>query len=416
MFLEYFDLKRPAWDAEALASMLTRLQESGYQSLTADAHAAAVRFVQPHTGFTLPMALSAADAFADALIPPAQRQARLILFRHNSETLRAVVVGRSQHEVRMSATAAKMHLEAVLGGRIGDLVADENGRGGLVRFRTEALPALHLTGNGRPGLEVRSPGAAQLLMSLRRQPQIQRKPTVLSSQAAALAPDRTAEQTREQLEQLVGDGALERWHVVVCRETGNWLAFSPTADEPRSFLALNLNCPHCGRPVGEEQVDLAYRLGEDVQAYLSDNRWICDLIETALRKMGVESVAFQPGAGAVDGAAWYYGSVLLFRATDAPATAAELSAFDDAAAGLESQGWPVHALAVSNTPSGTETRGRVTVIGGLAALDTVFDDVLTEGRNRLLRSLLPAELRPIVLPVSELLPAPSAPEPTRPPA
>ncbi|HEY3248315.1 MAG TPA: hypothetical protein VGK88_08515 [bacterium] len=416
MFLEYFDLKRTAWDADALAAMLTRLQESGYQSLTVDAHAAAARFVQPHAAFALPVALGAAETFADVLIPPAQRQARLVLFRQNGETLRAVVLGRSQHEVRMSATAAKMHLEAVLGVRIGDLVTDENGRGGLAKFRAEALPALHLTGNGRQGLEVRNAGAAQLLLSLRRQPQVHHKPTVLASQAGSLAPDHPSDQTREQLEQLVTDGVLERWHVVLCRETGNWLAFSPSADEPRSFLALNLNCPHCGRPVGEEQVDLAYRLGDDVQAYFSDNRWMCDLIETTLRRLGVEAVAIHPGAGAVDGAAWYYGSVLLFRATESPATAAELAALEDAAAGLETQGWPVYALAVSNTPAPPETRGRVMVIGGLTALDGVMEEVLADGRARLLRSLLPTQLRPIVIPLSELLPTSSAPEPPRPPA
>lgn len=304
----------------------------------------------------------------------------------------------------MSATAAKMHLEAVLGARIGDLMSDENGRAGLIRFRAEALPALHLTGNGRPGLEVRNAAAAQLLVNLRLQPQVHHKPTVLASQVAALAPDRPADQTREQLEQLVGDSILDRWHVVVCRETGNWLAFSPAADEIRSFAALNLNCPHCGRPVGEEQTDLVYRLGDEAQAYLSDNRWVCDLVETALRKLGVESVAVQPGAGAVDGAAWYYGSVVLFRATDAAATAAEVAALEEAATGLETQGWPVYALAISNTPAPAETRGRVSVVGGLAALDTVFEEVLTDARSRLLGALLPAQFHPIIVPLAELLP------------
>ncbi|MGH2348106.1 MAG: hypothetical protein ACRDFT_01415 [bacterium] len=404
MFLEYFDLKRPSWDADALAALLTRLQESGYQSLTLDAHAVVARYGQPQGEFALPPAIVAAGAFADVLIPPAQRQARLVLARQDPATLRAVVLGRSQHEVRMSATAVKMHLEAVLGGRIGDMVVDENGRAGLVRFRTDALPALHLAGNGHSGVEVRNAAAAQLLISLRRQPQIHQKATVLASQVAALAPDRPADQTREQLEQLVGDGILDRWHVVVCRETGQWLAFSPTAEEARSFLALHLNCPHCGRTVGEEQVDLAYRLGTEMEAYLSDNRWICDLVETSLRKMGVESVAFHPGAGSADGAAWYYGSVLLFRATDAGPTAADIDALDAAAATLETQGWHVYALAVSNTPAPPETRGRVTAIGGLSTLDTVFEDVLADARRRLLEGLLPAELRPVVVPLAALLP------------
>ncbi|HEV8352794.1 MAG TPA: hypothetical protein VGR24_01210 [bacterium] len=405
MFLEYFDLKRPGWDADALAALLTRLQESGYQSLTLDAHAVVARYGQMPGEFALPPAIAAAGTFADVLIPPAQRQARLVLARQGADTLRAVVLGRSQHEVRMSATAAKMHLEAVLGGRIGDMMVDENGRAGLVRFRAEALPALHLAGNGRSGVEVRNPAAAQLLISLRRQPQVHQKATVLASQVAALAPDRPADQTREQLEQLVGDGILDRWHVVVCRESGQWLAFSPTAEEARSFLALHLNCPHCGRSVGEEQVDTAYRLGTEVEAYLSDNRWICDLVETSLRKMGVESVAFHPGAGAADGAAWYYGSVLLFRATDAAPTAADVDALDAAAAALEAQGWHVDALGVSNTPAPPETRGRVTVIGGLSTLDTVFEDILADSRRRLLASLLPAQLQPVVVPLAALLPA-----------
>ena len=51
-----------------------------------------------------------------------------------------------------------------------------------------------------------------------------------------------------------------------------------------------IECPHCGRRVSEEQTETAYRLGERVQAYVTDNRWMCDLIEASLRRLGVEAV------------------------------------------------------------------------------------------------------------------------------
>jgi len=134
-----------------------------------------------------------------------------------------------------------------------------------------------------------------LLKVLRGQPAIRGKPTVLASQISALSQDRPVEQTRDALEQLAADGVIERWHVVLCREGSHWLAVSESPDEIKAFVATKVACPHCGRRVSEEKSDVAYCMSEDGQSYLSQKRWLCDLVETTLRRLGVEAVTVQPG-------------------------------------------------------------------------------------------------------------------------
>lgn len=405
MFTEYVDIQRTAWDAPALAAVLQRLAESGYQGFTAEFRDLVVHYARAEADTGLPAIVARTDEFADVLIPPAQPHARIILHRRTPEVLRVVMVGRSQHEARLVGTALKLHLEAVLG-RLDELIVDERGRSHLTRFRRDVVPALHLGGDGERAPEVRTVMTAQLLRALRHQPVVRGRPTVLASQAGALLPDKPVEQVREVIEQLVSEGALERWHVVVCRESGQWLGSSSSAEEMRTFLSLAMECPHCGRRVSEEQADVAYRLGASAQTYVMGNRWMCDLVEATLRRLGVEAVAVQPGAGDVDGAACYEGSLILFRAMDNPVDVLDVTRLQEQGRQLEGAGWRVFPVLVSDRPIGINAGGAgVTVVEDMTALDAALDRVLTTAREASLVSLLPAILRPGGVPITDLLPS-----------
>lgn len=405
MFIEYFDFRRSNWDPETLAAIVARLEQNGYHGLVADMHQVLGRYVHPQADRNLATTLAHADSFTDVLIPPAQPRARLILHRPQPDTLRVVVAGRSQQEVRAAAIAVKVHLEAVAGKQLGEMVADESGRASLGRFRREVLPSLGLTGEV-PAMQIRTASATQLLSALRRMPVFRDRPTVLGSQLGKLAPDRPLEQVRVEMEQAVTAGAAERWYVVVCRVGGQWLAVSPGQDEIKTFVSLNVACPHCGKKVSEEQQDVVYRLGNKVDALLADNRWICELIENALRRLGVEAVAVQPSAGPVDGAACYYGAVILFRAKDGAAGVAEATALQEQTQRLERAGWPVFALLASNQTVSAEIRALgITVVDGLSDLDGTLEGILRQARERALAALVPPLLRPITLAVADVLPA-----------
>lgn len=406
MFIEYFDFRRSNWDPETLAAIVTRLEQNGYQGLIADIHQVLGRYVHAHADRNLATTLAHAEAFADVLIPPAQSRARLIMHRPQPDILRVVVTGRSQHEVRMAAIAVKVHLEAVLGSRLGDMMADESGRANLARFRREVLPSLDLTAEAPAAMQIRTTSATQLLTALRRMPVFRERPTVLGSQLGKLAPDRPGEQVREELEQLITAGAVERWYVVVCKVGGQWLAVSPGQEEIKTFVSLNVACPHCGKKVSEELQDVAYRLGDKVEAYLADNRWICELIENALRRLGVEAVTVQPGAGPVDGAACYYGAVIVFRAKDGAAGMADATGLQEQAQRLERAGWPVFPLLVSNQAVSAEVRATgIAVVDGLSDLDGTLEAILQQTREHALAALLPPLLRPVTLAVADVLPA-----------
>lgn len=403
MFTEWFDLKRPAWDAQTLAALLRRLQNSGYQGLTAEYGGLLGRYAAPSEERLLELLAAAAD-FADVLIPPAQPNVRIILHRREPEVVRVVIAARSAQEARLIGTALKVHLEAALG-KIGKLIADDRGRGVVARFRKDVLPLLRLAGNGERAAVPRSPLASQLLRAMRHQPVVRGRPTVLASQAGPLVPDRALEQIREAFEQLVGEGAVERWHVVVCREKGLWLGSSANAEEIRTFASLTMDCPHCGRPVREEHADVAYRLSERAPVE-SDNRWMCELVESALRRHGAESVAVQPGTGGdVDGAACYQGTLILFRAKDEPVDIGDLMRLQEQGRRFESDGWRVFPLLIADRPLGLDTTGvGVAVVEGVAALDTALDQVLRTARDAALAQLLPGALRPAGLPLADVLP------------
>jgi hypothetical protein len=406
MFIEYVDFKRPAWDADTLASMLGRLRENGYQGLTEEVHHVIGRFATAVGDRPLERTVAGAAPLLDVLIPPAQSRARVILHHRAPEILRAVIAGRYSHEVRMVGTALKLHLEAFLGTRLDELIADEGGRATLDRFRRDVVPALHLGTNGERVAEIRHPLGAQLLRAMRHQPAVRGRPTLLGSQLATLAPERSAEATRDALEQLVAEGTLDRWHVVLCRESGQWLTSTSSAEELRKFLALDLACPHCGRRVSDEQLETAYRLGEHAQAYVSDNRWMCDLIEASLRRFGVEAVAVRPGAGPVDGAACYQGTLIVFRAKENGVDASDIVQLRAQAKRLEAEGWRVTPLLVADRavpPEGREMG--VTLVESISTLDVVLDQTLRAARDATVETLLPVSLRLPAVTLADLLPA-----------
>jgi hypothetical protein len=398
MYLEYFDVKQTDWSPTTVATVLNRLQASGYRLLTLEVHGLLERFLQsrPETTGT--------ERFTEILIPPAQPRTRLILYRPAEDVARVVVVGRGQHEVHTAATAVKMHLEQAMGGKLKDLITDENGRAGIARFRREVLPALGLLGDGQPSLRV--PNGAALLKALRGQPAVRGKPTVLASQISALSLDRPVEQTRDALEQLVTDGIVERWHVVLCRDSNHWLAVTESPDEIKAFIASKVACPHCGRRVSDEKSDTAYRMSEDGQSYLSKNRWLCDLVETTLRRLGVDAVTVQPGGQTLDGAACYHGSVLVFRAREGKQSAAEAKALRDQARTLDSQGWRAHPVLVTDQPLTDDVKKTgIIVVEGVGALEQVLAEVLNAARIANLQTLLPPILHPVSVSVADLLPS-----------
>src|SRR5256712_4025749 len=303
MYVESVDFKRQSWESKILGDLLTRLIANGYQGLLAEVHQAAGRFSSPRADRSLPASLGHADGFADVLIPPAQPHTRVIFFLVQPDLLRMVVAGRSQTEVRRVATATKLHLEAAVGGRISDLLTDVAVRDGPDRFRREVVPALHLTAAGGLVVGLRDGAPMQMMLALRRQPAFRGRPTALGSQLSTLLPDKPSEQAREAMERLVSSKIVERWHVVICRQGGQWLAGAPGLDEIKSFIGSNGACPHCGARMGEEIQEVAYRPTEGADAPLADNRPLCELLDAALRRARAGGVVLQPRRRGFDWAA-----------------------------------------------------------------------------------------------------------------
>lgn len=405
MYVEHFDFKRATWDAQVLSALLTRLVANGYQGLAAEVHQAAGRFARGQAARSLAASLAHTDAFADVLIPPAQPRTRIILCLVQPDVLRMIVAGRNQPEVRRVTTATKMHLEAVVGGPLSELLADGVGRESLDRFRREVVPALKLD-TGAGVIIGSSDGAPmQIMMALRRQPAFLGRPTALGSQMATLLPDLPADQVREAMERLVSSRIVERWHVAMCRHGGQWLAVATGSDEMKAFLGSHVACPHCGTRVSEELQDVAYRLTELADAKLSDNRPICELFEAALRRAGVEAAVVDPGRGAVDGAAFYHGAVLLFRGLTGSATVADATKLLEQAQAVERQGWRVVPLLVGEQPAPSEVRQiNVSVVDNVTRLDAALEEILNKVREQQVAALLPPVLRPLAISVADLLP------------
>src|SRR5438093_10502988 len=161
----------------------------------------------------------------------------------------------------------------------------------------------------------------QVRLARRVQPAMRSRPTALGCRLTTLLAAKPTEQAREAMERLVSSGMVERWHVVICRTGGQWLAVGQGLDEIKSLIGSNVACPHCGVRMGEEIQEVAYRLTEAADAQFADNRPLCELLDAALRRAGAEAVVIDPGRGTVDGAALYHGTVLVFRARSAAPSA-----------------------------------------------------------------------------------------------
>jgi len=192
----------------------------------------------------------------------------------------------------------------------------------------------------------------------------------------------------------------------LCRDSNHWLAVTESPDEIKAFIASKVACPHCGRRVSDEKSDTAYRMSEDGQSYLSKNRWLCDLVETTLRRLGVDAVTVQPGGQTLDGAACYHGSVLVFRAREGKQSAAEAKALRDQARTLDSQGWRAHPVLVTDQPLTDDVKKTgIIVVEGVGALEQVLAEVLNAARIANLQTLLPPILHPVSVSVADLLPS-----------
>ncbi len=402
MHLDYIDIKRQSWDAPTLAALLSRLTVNGYQGLAAEGHRLIGRFARAQGDRPLAATLAQAGGFADVLIPPAQPHARVILYLVEPDVLRLVVAGRDPAEVKRVTTATKMHVEAILGGSIDEIAASGDERDQVSRFRREVVSALNLAAAGGLVVGIRDGAPMQVMVALRRQPAFRGRPTALGSQIATLLPDKPA-QAREAVEKLVSSGLVERLHVVVCRQGGQWLAVAPGGEEIRSFVGSNVTCPHCGTRVSEELQDVAYRLTDAADAQLADNRPLCELLEAALRRAGAEAVAIDPGRGEVDGAAYYHGTALLFRARSA-AKSGDAAKLLEQAQRLERQGWPVVALLVTDQTSADLRQNGLFVVDNVTRLDGALEEILHTVREHHALRLLPQIVRPLAVAVADLLP------------
>ena len=405
MYVESVDFKRQAWDAKILGDLLTRLIANGYQGLLAEIHQAAGRFSRPRPDRSLPNSLGQADGFTDVLIPPAQPHTRVIFFLAQPDLLRMIVAGRNQSEVRRVATATKMHLEAAVGGHLSELLPAVADREGPDRFRREVVPALHLTASGGLVIGLRDGAPMQVMLALRRQPAFRGRPTALGSQLTTLLPDKPTEQAREAMERLVSSGIVERWHVVICRTGGQWLAVAQGLDEIKSLIGSNVACPHCGVRMGEEIQEVAYRLTEAADAQFADNRPLCELLDAALRRAGAEAVVIDPGRGTVDGAALYHGTVLVFRARSGAPSAEEAAQLLEQSRHVEQQGWRVVSMLVCDQPAPADLRqSGVFVVDNVSRLDAALEEILSKVREQQTSALLPPVLRPLAISVADLLP------------
>jgi hypothetical protein len=399
MHVERVDFQRPAWEPEVLAAIRARLVDSGYLDLLAQVQEAVSRFARPGPGRH---AAVCSDRFTDVFIPPAHPRVRVVLVLWASDTLRMVVAGPDQREVRKVMTATRLHLDEAVGDRLRE--APEKAEPTVERFRREVASALGLGSDGGPAPLPPDPATEQVLAVLRRQPAFRGRPSVRASQVSSLVSDRPPEVVREVLDRLVAAEVVDRWYVVVCRQGGQWLAASPREDEIAAYTSLDVLCPHCGARVGEEEREAAYLLRETASR-AADRQAAVALVESALRRAGAEEVALHAGGGQVDGAACLGGAVVLFQVHHGTPRPTDVAGLQDAAARLSRQGWPVVPVLVCDPPAPPQVRDAgVVVVDSLTGLDRALDPVLHRVRERALAALLPADLL-LRIPLAALLPA-----------
>src|SRR5438128_2221599 len=176
-------------------------------------------------------------------------------------------------------------------------------------------------------------------------------------------------------------------------------------DEIKSFIGSNVACPHCGARISEEIQEVAYRLTEAADAQFADNRPLCELLDAALRRAGAEAVVIDPGRGAIDGAALYHGTVLVFRARSGAPSAEEAAQLLEQSHHVEQQGWRVVSMLVCDQPAPADLRqSGVFVVDNVSRLDAALEEILSKVREQQTSALLPPVLRPLAISVADLLP------------
>src|SRR2546427_8814112 len=101
----------------------------------------------------------------------------------------------------------------------------------------------------------------------------------------------------------------------------------------------------------EELEERGCRMTAAEDNQLADNRPLCELLDAALRRAGAEAVVIDPGRGAIDGAAFYRGTVLVFRARQGAPSAEETAQLLEQAHVVQQQGRRVGSLLVFDPPA-----------------------------------------------------------------
>jgi len=418
MEFEYVEYEYVGSQADAGDRISSLLTDNGYHSLRRDT-ADLVRRYLPGVVFPAAGSPPAAAHTVDALIPPADSAARILLCQRpaangaSGAVVAVVALGRSQNDAHRACTAARLVLDAE--GTPGDVAARSR------RFRQEWLPVLGLDHSMASSASIVRPlAAAQVLLALKQAPSLLGRPSVLRSHVGKGTDRPRVSVDTETMDRLVPEKLVDRTFVLVCRESGQIIGVREDATEAQGAMPLTLRCPHCRRPLGEEAPDVLYSLSVQGEEFIQSARWIRDAIEAALQRRYCETVAARDGAPGsdIDLAALYHDTVLLVRARDRAITEQDVRALGEAVAAFERAvpGVPVQGAYVASRASSPNGAGdlppacRVLEVSHLdAALDGLLEDMKQDTFARLagssletIRADLSSVLRPVLDPVVSL--------------
>ena len=111
---------------------------------------------------------------------------------------------------------------------------------------------------------------------------------------------------------------VERKYAIICRQANEIIFLMRTRDDIES--AKSLECPKCGRPIGQEDVNAHYGITEGLRALLDNSRWMPLLVRDALVRAGVPirdiEIEVKYGQDEIDVMAFYKGRVLICELKD----------------------------------------------------------------------------------------------------
>jgi hypothetical protein len=328
MEFEWFEYEFASGIAEDARRIASRLAEGGYHSLRHDMRDVLQRYVPAGTDGTAADEAPSRARTVDVLVPAADPAARILVCDRpttgHGHTVAVVALARSHDDAHRARTAAKLALDA--GGGAAKAEAGDGGRSG--RFRPEWAPALGWAAND---IHPAAPGAprpfasTQALIALQGAPALLGRPSVLRSKLDKSTDTEARGDGRMPpaavLDALTTDGLVERSFVLMCRETGQIVGVGQDAAEVRAARQLSLRCPHCRHALSDERQDVLYSLSASGEEFIKSARWLRDAVEASLRRRRCDAVLPANGPkSAVDGAACYQDTVLLFCLRDgAPA-------------------------------------------------------------------------------------------------